>query len=577
MPRRRPPPALSGLAAMLALAVPAAGCRAKEAWFVDRAAALGAPFVFVSGAEGKMHLPEIMGAGVGLLDFDGDGDLDILLLNGGRLSDGMPVAGDDGAPGRLYRNDGDWRFADVTAAAGFGDTGYNMGLAIGDVDGDGDVDVYFANHGPNRLYVNQGDGTFADATRSAGIAVDGWSSSAAFFDYDRDGDLDLYVARYAEYNPEVRCSDRIGRADYCGPQNYRHPTDVLLRNDGRGRFTDVSRASGIAGKAMPGMGVVCEDFDEDGWLDVYVANDATANLLWRNRGDGTFEDIAMAMGAAFSHEGGPKAGMGVTAADLDGDGWVDVVVTNLKYETNSFFHNLGAMGGFAERSHLNGFGLPSAPFTGFGVLAADIELDGDRDVVAVNGDVRVIEVPGQPWPGFKEGDSIWERYSQTNSVYVNDGAGMFGAMGAAACGALCAEREVSRGLAKGDLDDDGDVDFVVANVESPARLYENRAPRAGRWLRLRLVDSPGGRDALGARVAVRAGGRRWVDGATAATGYMSSSDPRVHFGLGPVAAVDGVDVRWPTGEIETFAVACVDCDVALRRGEGTRADAMPAP
>jgi len=569
----RPAPARAWWPAVVAALALATGCRRAGPWFVDRSAALGEPFVFESGAEGGFHLPEINGGGVGLVDYDGDADLDVLLLNGGRLSNGLPVTGDDGARGRLYRNDGAWRFADVTAVAGLGDTGYNLGLAAGDVDNDGDVDLYFANHGPNRLFLNQGDGTFREVTKAAGIAVEGWCASAAFVDVDRDDDLDLYVARYGVYDPEMRCTDGIGRPNYCGPQNYRYMTDVLLRNDG-GRFTDVSKAAGIAASAFPALGVVCDDFDGDGWVDIFVANDGTANVLWHNQGDGTFRDIAVEVGAAFSGQGVPRAGMGVTAADFDGDGWPDIFVTNLIGEMNGLFRNLGAGGGFSDVASAVGLGMPSAAHTGFGTVALDIELDGDADLVAANGDVRVLDAPGRPLPADFSGDAVWRNLAQANTVYINEaqsGAFKFEKLDDARCGPLCAERDVSRGLARGDLDDDGDLDLVVGNVEGPARLYENVAPRAGHWLQVRAFDPRLRRDALGARIEVIAAGRRWVQTARAADSYVSTSDPRVQLGLGPVTEIDEVVVRWPDGAEESFAAPCVDCRVTCRRGEGRTA------
>ena len=548
-----------------------AGCglpvASGSSWFVLRPDALPAPFVFESGAEGQFWLPEIMAAGVALFDMDGDEDLDLLLVNGGRLDGGAPPVGDDGAASRLYRNDGGWRFTDVTEGSGLGETGYGTGVATGDVDGDGDVDLYLANYGRDRLFLNDGTGRFDDATGTAGVDVGGWSASAAFCDYDGDRDLDLYVTRYVKYRPEQRCSDPLGRPDYCSPQNFEYETDVLLQNDGRGRFTDVSGPSGVASVALPGLGVACADLDDDGHLDWYVANDGTANLLWRNLGDGTFEDVALTMGVAFSGQGMPQAGMGVAAADLDGDGLVDLMVTNLTNEYNTLYRNLGAGRGFQDVTAGAGLVVPSLPYTGFGIMPVDFELDGDLDLVVANGGVRLLEEPGKLRSQIETADDVWDLYSQPNGAYLNDGAGQFVELDRAACG-LCEPRAISRGIARGDLDGDGDLDLVLGAIGSAARLVENRAPRKGHWLRLAVRDVGRMGDAVGARVTVRAGDRRWVETVASAVGYVSASDPRLDIGLGPVERVDGAEVRWPDGTLETFAVACVDCTVDLRRGEG---------
>jgi len=564
--------ALARVAPPLALVLAACGGpgTAGGVWFAERPDALAQPFVFDNGAEGKFWLPEIMGGGAALLDHDGDGDLDILLPNGGRLAEGAPATGDDGAAVRLYRNDGGWRFVAVDAAAGIGDSGYNTGVAVGDVDNDGDVDVYFANYGPDRLYLNDGKGAFRDGTREAGVDVGGWSASAAFCDYDADDDLDLYVTRYVVYDPAIGCTDPIGRPDFCSPQNFQYEPDVLLQNDGRGRFTDVSEASGITAERRPGLGVVCDDFDDDGRPDFYVADDGTANLLWHNEGGGTFRDVAVEWGAAFSAQGLPRAGMGLVAADLNHDERIDLFVTNLTNEGSSFYRNLGGDGGFQEVSSSTGLGVPSIPDTGFGVVPLDIELDGDTDLAVVNGSVRLLEEPGKLRSEIKEDADMWERYAQRNKVYLNDGKGVFTVLDTTACG-LCDPPAISRGIARGDLDGDGDLDLVIGRARGAASVYENRAPRTGRWLRLRVLDPRTRRDAFGARVTVEAGGRRWVETVSPAVGYLSSSDPRVHIGLGGAESVDRVTVRWPDGTREGFAIDCVDCEVAIRRGEGEAA------
>ncbi len=526
-------------------------------WFADRTAAAGLDFTYETGATGELHLPEIMGAGAALLDYDNDGDLDLYLTNG------------SAGPDRLYRHDPGETFIDVTEASGLGDRRasgaggrYGMGVAVGDIDHDGNADLYVTSFGPDRLYRNRGDGTFEDITERAGIDVPGWSASASFFDYDRDGDLDLYVTQYVAYDPERRCFDHAGRPDYCGPKAFAPVPDVLLRNDGDGTFTDVSAAAGIDTVACAGLGVVCEDFDEDGWPDVYVANDAYPNQLWLNRRDGTFADAATELGVAYNMHGQAEAGMGVIAEDLDGDGLADLFITHLTAETNTFYRNLGPGAGFADSSGRSGLGPPSMAFTGFGTCAFDADLDGDLDVAVVNGRVNRLD----PLPGSVVGPP-WDRLAEPNQMYANDGEGRFRLLGDEAA-ALCAPAEISRALATGDLDDDGDIDLVLTSIESRARICFNEAPRAGRWLLVSAIDPRLKREAIGARVTVLAGARMQSRTVRRDGSYLTSSDPRVHFGLGDVDSVTAVYVRWPDGLREGFAVDCIDCAVELRRGEG---------
>ncbi len=558
---------LGGAAAVLLLAAWCAtvSCAPRgtgprsEPWFEEVAADVGLDFRHRACATGRFALPEIMGAGCALIDVDGDGRLDAYFTNGAPT---LVAEWDGAAPrNRLYVQREDGTFRDATEASGLGDEGYGMGVAAGDVDADGDLDLYLTNFGPDRLYVNEGGGRFRDATEDWGAGVEGWSTSAEFADFDRDGHLDLFVVRYVEFEPERACRDAAGRPDYCGPKTMAPVADVLLRNRGDGTFEDVSASAGIAARAAAGLGVVWEDLDDDGWLDACVANDAYANHLWHNRGDGTFEEWGLRTGLAFNNHGVAEAGMGVAVGDFDGDGRTDLFMTHLENETNTLYRNEGAAG---FRDVTGTWGLSaSVPTTGFGTAACDLELDGDLDLVAVNGRVFRGEVlPGVTLP------RPWALYAEPNLVHVNDGAGRFRDAGDEVA-ALRDLLEISRGLAAGDVDGDGDLDLLQASIEGPARLFRNVAPRAGAWLAVRAVEGTPARDALGARVEVVAGERRWRRTLRTGSSYQSACEPEAHFGLGPVESIDHVEVRWPDGARERFAGGAVDRRVVLRRGEGT--------
>ncbi len=558
--RRRRQAGRAAAVGLAAIAV-AAGCAAPAPWLVDVAAEHGVAVVYDTGQRPERHMPEIMGGGVAVFDYDNDGDLDLYFANG---NDALPTfEPDPGRTDRLLRREADGRYTDVTVAAGVGDGLFSMGVAAGDVDNDGDVDLYVTNYGPDRLYRNNGDGTFADATAASGIDERDWSVGAAFLDFDRDGWLDLYVGEYLLYEHQRPCRTPAGAPEWCGPESFNDRADILYRNDGDGTFTDVSQAAGIAGAAYSAMGVVVDDFDDDGWPDLYVANDADPNLMWLNQRDGTFRDAATRLGAAVNARGDPEAGMGVVADDLSGDGLVDLFVTHLSREKNTLYRNLGAGRGFVDASAEAGLAAPSLPFTGFGTAAVDLELDGDLDLFVANGRVNS-DLP--PLAGARP-PAPWDVLAEPNHVYRQEAPGAFALLDAAAC-PPCALAEVSRGVASGDLDADGDEDLVVVQANGPAQVLDNRSPRRGRWLSVRAVDPVLRRDALGARVTVRAGGRAWTRTVRANASYASASDPRLHFGLGETAAVDGIDVRWPDGAAESFAATCVDCRVELRRGAG---------
>ncbi len=557
----------------LLLAMASVGCRQDADKARDRAILddrrplftevtdqVGIDFVHQTGRAYSFFYPEIMGSGVAVLDYDNDGDLDIYLVNGAFHSDsaatGPPVRN------RLYQRGANGTYRDVTEASGLGDRGYGMGCAVGDIDNDGDLDVYVTNYGPNSLYLNNADGTFANVSASAGVANDAWGSSACFLDYDRDGYLDLYVSNYLAYDPSRKCQDAAGEPDYCGPQEFDGTPDVLYRNNGDGTFTDVSEASQIGRIAGKGLGVWCADLNDDNLQDIFVANDGEANLLWINRGDGTFIDQAAQRGVAVNEAGRTEAGMGVAGGDVNGDGYLDLFMTHLWKESNTLYVNDGA-GRFEDRTAVAGLAKSSVPLTGFGTALFDFDHDGDLDIITVNG--RVFR--DEPLPGTALG-LYWNFYAEPNLLFENDGAGRFTDTSPRA-GALCSVVEVSRGLVTADLDNDGDLDVIVTNGGGRGRVYRNVAPKRGRWLMVRVVDARLSRDAIGARVTVTAGSRSYRRDVTRTYSYLSSGDAVAHFGLGDVRRIDRITVRWPDGLVETFPGPKANRRITLIRGSSS--------
>ena len=557
---RVPPVVFAVLAAVAWLS----SSRAAEPLFVDVASSTGLDFTHVTGASGHYFMPEVMGAGVALLDYDNDGDLDLFLVQGGPLGTSTPQA--NAPASRLFRNDlkvesgkRTLRFVDVTTRAGLALKAYGMGAATGDYDSDGDVDLFVTTFGPEYLYRNNGDGSFSDVTEASGTSDPLWSTSASFFDYDRDGDLDLYVANYLDFTlaGNKLCYDTVGARDYCSPRAYRPLPDRLYRNDGNGRFANVTDAAGISKAVGAGLGVVAGDYNSDGWLDVYVANDATPNQLWINRRDGTCADEGLLSGAALNAAGNPEASMGIASGDFDGDADEDLFVTNIVGETFVLYAGDGR-GNFEDVRTNLGLARPTAAFTGFGTEWFDYDNDGWLDLFVANGGVNIVEAQrGQPRP-----------FRMTNQLFRSLAGKRFEETSAAA-GPAFANPDIARGAAFGDIDNDGDTDIAVTTNGGPVRLLVNQAAAGHHWLQVRLEQSPGNRSALGAWVGLERDARPTLWRRVKTDGsYLSASDPRVHFGLGPSAAGGIIVVQWPDGARERFTTSAVDRLLTLKRGTG---------
>ena len=567
-------PLLASGAALLAFSALGLLAGPNAPLFREAAAESGLCFRHFTGSSGEYFMPEIMGAGGALFDYDGDGDLDVFLVQGTMLDPRKTPADSPfpPAPGqppgsRLFRNDLrrgpsgrlEPHFTDVTEQAGLGHVGYGMGVAVGDYDNDGRPDLYLTSFGHNVLYHNNGDGTFTDVTAAAGVDDPRWSTSASFCDYDKDGRLDLFVANYIDFTVagNKTCFEPMGGRDYCSPSQYHAVPARLFHNEGSGRFRDVSEAAGITRAFGPGLGVACADFNGDGWPDFYVANDGAANQLWINRGDGTFEDQGLISGTAYSAEGLPQGSMGLAVGDFDGDGDEDIFVTNLPREKNILYVNDG-VGRFQEATDAWGLGTPSLPHTGFGTGWFDYHNDGRLDLFVANGAVNLVQaLRGQPYP-----------FHERNQLFRNPGRAPFQEVGAEAGPALELS-EVSRGAAFGDVDEDGGVDVLVTNNNGPAWLLLNQVRARGHWLQVRLRGVQDNAEGQGARVALlrRAARPLWRRAHTDGS-YLSASDVRVHFGLGASADFERVLVRWPSGRTETWAGLSADRTVELRQGTG---------
>jgi hypothetical protein len=571
--------------------------------FIEVSADVGLDFEYVNGMSGALYILEIMGAGCGLFDYDNDGDLDLYLVQGhplppaGETSSGGAAASrpgpssgsgtepvrspaqeaearKDDAGGsedpagtsaeasrdrdRLYRNDltvrpdgsRDLHFTDVTDACGIDARGYGMGVATGDYNGDGWVDLYVTNFGANQLWRNDGDGTFTDVTSETGTGDEGWSAGAGFLDYDRDGWLDLFVVDYVEFSLAAHrpCHHTSSALDYCGPGAYEAQVDHLFHNRGDGTFEDVTLTSGIGGARSSGLGVIAADFDEDGWLDIYVANDHDRNFLWINQRDGTFREEGLLRGCAYNWAAEAEASMGIEAADLDGDGHLDLLAAHMDGQTNTFYRNEGA-GVFEDRTRGSGLEANAYRHTTYAAAVLDYDNDGRLDVLAVNGAMEIFNLwaaPGDPHP-----------LREPNQLYHNTGGGSFREVSDEA-GTAFRLSESSRGA-----------DLVYTNNNGPVRVLLNQTGNRNHWIGIRAMDAGGRTDQPGSRVEVTLpSGRRLVRLATTGGSYCSAADPRVLVGLGDRAEPVSVRIRWPDGTFEEWTGLPTDRYTTLHQGSG---------
>jgi hypothetical protein len=522
--------------------------------FTDITEKAGIKFTHVSSPE-KKYIVESMSGGVALFDYDNDGYLDIFLVNSLTVD---LVKSKQKTKSALYHNNGDGTFTDVTDKAGVGDIGWGMGVAIGDYDNDGFDDIYVTCLGPNHLLRNNGNGTFTDVTQKAGVGDPRWSTGAAFVDYDNDGKLDLFVSNYVDFDvnhlPEFgsgRTCQFKGIPVQCGPRGLRGAGDTLYHNNGDGTFTDVSKKAGVSDPdGYYGLGVICSDFDGDGLVDIYVANDSTPNFLYHNNGDGTFKDIGFASGTAVNENGSEQGSMGVTLGDYDHDGRLDLFVTNFDDDYNTLYHNDGH-GSFTDVSYAAKVAAVSLPYVGWGTKFFDYDNDGWVDLLVVNGHVY----PQLP------------TYRQRNLVHHNNRDGTFAEVGAE-LGLPFTEKHTGRGAAFGDIDNDGDVDVIINNLDGVPQLLRNDGGNANNSVLIKTVGVKSNRDGIGARVTVVSGDLTQVDEVHSGGSYLSQNDLRLHFGLEKRTKIDSIEVRWPSGVVDKVANLNANRILTIKEGQG---------
>ncbi|MDX6404069.1 MAG: enediyne biosynthesis protein [Blastocatellia bacterium] len=522
--------------------------------FTDITEKAGIKFKHVSSPE-KKYIVESMSGGVALLDYDGDGYLDVYLVNS--LTVDM-VKSKQKTRSLLYHNNGDGTFTDVTDKAGVGDIGWGMGVTIGDYNNDGWDDIYVTCLGPNHLLKNNGNGTFTDVTKKAGVGDPRWSTGAAFVDYDNDGKLDLFVSNYVDFDvnnlPEFgqgRTCQFKGIPVQCGPRGLKGAGDSLYHNNGDGTFTDVSKKAGVSDPdGYYGLGVICSDLDGDGLVDIYVANDSTPNFLYHNNGDGTFKDIGFPSGTAVNENGSEQGSMGVTLGDYDHDGKLDLFITNFDDDYNTLYHNDGK-GSFTDVSYAAKVAAVSLPYVGWGTKFFDYDNDGWVDLLVVNGHVY----PQLP------------TYRQRNLVHRNNRDGTFSEVGEQ-LGAPFTEKRTGRGAAFGDLDNDGDVDVVINNLDGSTQVLQNEGGNANNSILIKTIGVKSNRDGIGARVKIVSGDLTQVDEVHSGGSYLSQSDLRLHFGLEKRTKVDLIEVHWPSGAVDKVSDAGVNKILIIKEGQG---------
>ncbi len=535
--------------------------------FVDVALSAGLDMRFTHGGdESKKYIIEANGSGVAFLDYDNDGWLDLFFVNGSRLEG---FGEHPGPTSRLYRNTRDGRFTDVTARAGVGHTGWGGGVCAGDIDNDGDLDLFVAYWGPNRLYVNSGEGTFVEAAGKSGVAgpATEWSSGCTFLDYDRDGRLDLFVTSYQQFDPartpapgQGSTCEWKGMPVFCGPRGLPYGRSTLFRSRGDGTFDDVTQQTGIgAVKGYYAFTAIAADLNRDGWVDLYVACDSTPSLFFRNNGDGTFSEIGAETSLAFNEHGFEQGGMGIGAGDFDGDGWLDLIKTNFTGDYPNLYQNLeeGIFEDVVVRA-----GLAVNPqFVGWGVDLVDLDNDGWQDILQVNGHV---------YPELERQTRILETYRQRSLVYRNLGGGRFEDV-SELTGSALGEKKSSRGAAFGDFDNDGDIDVAVMNMGEAPSLYRNDLGGSNHWAQLLLQGTKSNRAAIGAMATLYNGGRVQTRAVLSQSSFVSHNDLRLHFGLGEATKFDKVIIRWPSGAEEEFPGGGADARYLLVEGSGVMA------
>jgi len=549
-------PSLAIAAAVLSLLIDLESGAESRVQFVNVAAEAGLTFRHTNGASPEKLMPETFGSGLAWIDYDNDGSIDLLFANGADMLHDKPSPGN-----ALYRNLGNGKFAEVSAKAGIGGSGrFSTGITVGDFDNDGFADVYVTGYGANQLFRNQGDGTFSDVTAKAGVAGAGWSSSAAWLDFDRDGWLDLYVVRYLDYdvkNAPYCGYKRDGYRMYCDPQQFDGVPDLLFHNNKDGTFTDVSRKAGIANPAGKGLGVAVGDIDLDGWPDVFVTNDGVRNFLYRNKGDGTFTDVTYGAAVGFDMNGVPMAGMGVDIGDFDGDGLPDIFMTAFSRQYNTLFR---ALGGMKFEDVTLKAGLESGFLTlAFGAKMVDFDNDGDLDLYATNGHVTDNVELYDPQLSYKQKDLL----------YDNLGNGRFQDVSAQS-GPAFQVKHVGRGAAIGDFDNDGDLDIAIADCGGPALLFRNEGGNRNHWIALRARGRESNRSGIGARVRVTSGGRTQLRELNPTGSYLSTSDVRLYFGLGPETKITRLEIDWPSGKKQTLEGLSSNRTLLLDESNATR-------